>query len=152
MSLVDDVRNTINQNRSGVMYNKNNDSRTLLLAVVILVAVAVMVGYSKFKAQSTWSQYQQPQSQYQQSFANSDAQKVDLLTQAVKKIWDRTKWNSDRLTLLATINNHNLVVVQQSLPKSELILLNPDWTINKMPNRIQLDPQDQAFLQQFLKK
>ena len=79
-------------------------------------------------------------------------QRMERLESAARKIWDRTKWNSDRLTLLATINNHNGVVIKNALPRQELILLNSDWTINRMPDRIQLDQQDQEFLKQYIRK
>lgn len=131
---------------------------------VVVIGLLFMIGACCFalvnsKNVNVWPKSQTPVYNQQSSWMNQPSAapvdlktQVDKLTDATKKIWERSKWNSDRLTLLATINNHNLVVTQQGLPRSELILLNSDWTIDKMPNRIQLDPQDQAFIKQFLRK
>lgn len=74
---------------------------------------------------------------------------IDL---AAQKIWERTKWNSERMTLLATLNNHNLLVLANGHPKSELIFINPDWTINRLPDRIKLDSADIEFMKKFLRQ
>jgi hypothetical protein len=37
------------------------------------------------------------------------------------------------------------------MPKSELIFINGDWTIDKIPNKIHLDQSDQEFLKKFLR-
>jgi hypothetical protein len=145
-----------------------------LFALILVLATGVYT-VVKFKAPiqiqptngaSQWTAQQQPSANpnwpwqpQQPTGPVTTEQKVDSLKAqydkldaAARKIWDRTKWNSDRMTLLATVNNHNLVVISQNYPKTELIFLNEDWTINRMPNRIQLDATDQAFIQQFVRK
>lgn len=77
--------------------------------------------------------------------------KVELLTVGTQKIWERTKWNTDSLILLSIINNNNSFVLKNNYPKSELIFLNSDWTINKMPTAVQLDDEDKEFLRKFVR-
>lgn len=77
--------------------------------------------------------------------------KVELLTVGTQKIWERTKWNTDSLILLSIINNNNYFVLKNNYPKSELIFLNSDWTINKMPTAVQLDDEDKEFLRKFVR-
>lgn len=77
--------------------------------------------------------------------------KVELLTIGTQKVWERTKWNTDSLLLLSIINNNNSFVVKNNYPKSELIFINSDWTINKMPTAVQLDNEDKEFLQKFIR-
>lgn len=77
--------------------------------------------------------------------------KVELLTVGTQKIWERTKWNTDSLILLSIVNNNNSFVVKNNYPKSELIFLNSDWTINKMPTAVQLDEEDKEFLKKFIR-
>lgn len=159
----------------------NNSNPLLLFGVVLILAVGIFVAWKiktdrTVVAQNNWQQGWQQQ-QTQQPWATPGPQPVnpnnwqnpsvttqpleakveqlkrqyETIDAAAQKIWERTKWNSDRITLLATVNNHNLVVMQQNLPKTELIFLNSDWTINRMPNRIQLDANDQEFLRRFVR-
>ncbi len=78
--------------------------------------------------------------------------KYEAIDSAAQKIWERTKWNNDRIVLLANVNNHNLYVIKENLPKTELIHLNADWTIDRLPDHIALKPEDQEFLKKFLSK
>ena len=152
----------------------------LVLILVVGVFLAWKTKTEKNVLQPNWQAQQQPWNNLQQQGGSSSPwnnsgpqqvnpwqnpttnqpleQKFELLKKqyenidtAAQKIWERTKWNSDRITLLATVNNHNLAVQQQNLPKIELIFLNSDWTINRLPNRIALDSNDQEFLKKFLK-
>ena len=113
--------------------------------------------YSQNNWQDTYNQHAQEYQNYQQQYYQQPPQmgveqRVDRLENAARKIWDRTKWNSDRLVLLTTVNNHNTVVIRNGLPRTELIYFNSDWTINRMPDRIYLDKNDQEFLRQFIRK
>ena len=144
----------------------------IVLCVVCVYVVAQNRNSSPFIQQqqqqpynnyySQWDATQQPQAynpyayndynNYQQPPMMGVEQKLERLESAAKKIWDRTKWNSDRLVLLTTVNNHNTVVIRNGYPRSELIYFNSDWTINRMPDRIYLDRNDQEFLRQYIKK
>ncbi len=164
--LESDVKSTIG-NRPVIVQQQQPISPTWLFGLALLLVIGVYTAW-QFKNQNVsqpWAQQPSQQNQSnqqwypQQQYQPTTEQKVDALKiqydkldAAAHKIWDRTKWNTDRLTLLATVNNHNMVVIQHGYPRSELILLNPDWTINKMPDRIQLDPADKEFLKQFVVK
>jgi hypothetical protein len=171
--LESNIKNSLG-NKKKVAKSSQDPSLIWLFGVILLLAVGVFT-VMKFKPPATqwqqpsssasdWYAQQNPQQQpqgwtmpwQQQSSTDQkvDALKIqyDKLDSAAHKIWDRTKWNSDRMTLLATISNHNTVVIQQNYPKIELIYLNEDWTINRMPNRIALDKADQEFLKQFIRK
>jgi len=77
--------------------------------------------------------------------------KVEVLEIATRKIWERTKWTTDRQILQSIVSNNNSSVIKNNYPKSELIFLNSDWTINRMPTAINLDESDKEFLQKFIK-
>ena len=64
----------------------------------------------------------------------------------------RGKWNSDIITLISILNNHNLVVTQNGHPKSDYIYINEDWTIDRLPNHVHLDSQSRAFLERYLRR
>lgn len=137
----------------------NNNNPLFLFAFVFVLVVGIFVAY-KFKTvtipnQTFQSPFQSNLSPLSQQSQPSDIEvlkrQYEAIYGATTKIWERTKWNSDRMTLLGTLNNHNLVVIQNNYPKSELILLNSDWTINRIPDRISLDPTDKEFLKKFVR-
>jgi hypothetical protein len=127
-----------------------------LLACVVLLAAMFyshVRNQQSFQAEQLQQREQLPQQQLPQENNRTQVdQRLDRLESGFKAVWDRSKWNSDKVTLLATIHNHNMVVIKNALPKSELILLNSDWTINRLPDRINLDQQDRQFLEKYLRK
>lgn len=78
-------------------------------------------------------------------------QKVNTLSEATDKIWDRVKQNSDRITLTGTLLNNNFLVESKNLQKSRYIYLNKDWTINRLPDQLTLDAEDREFLGRHLR-
>lgn len=58
----------------------------------------------------------------------------------------------DRLTLMAILQNHNLVVIKNDYPRNELIFVNKDWTIDRLPDRLNMTEENREFISQFLKK
>lgn len=155
-----------------VVKNMNANNNNLAFGIIILMLVAGCYFAYTYKAktsvlpnpQTNWqnmSSSTYPNISQPQPWANTDntaaeiealKRRYDAIYGATAEIWNRTKWNTERMTLLATLNNHNLVVIQQNLPKTELILLNDDWTINRMPDRIRLDAADQEFMRKFIRR
>lgn len=76
----------------------------------------------------------------------------DELRKAQVKIWERTKWNTDIITLMSIVDNHNLAVSRNGYPRSHYIYLNTDWTIDRIPDHVNLSAEDRAFLEKFVKK
>lgn len=141
-----------------------NENTTIVMIIIALAAITYFVWQNKqqnmfadsspmnipnknlqdYSSVPPWYNKQlEPQDELQRKYEAIDA--------AAKKIWERTKWNTDKLILLSTINNNNVSVMQNNYPKSELVYLNPDWTISKMPKAIKLDEEDRLFLQKFLR-
>lgn len=63
----------------------------------------------------------------------------------------RQQITSDKLTLVAIVQNHNNYVIRQGLPLNEIIYINGDWTIDRMPNHISMTPEAEEFLKRFVK-
>ncbi|RDJ35030.1 MAG: hypothetical protein DWQ19_09350 [Crenarchaeota archaeon] len=168
----DDLENQVRAERKNspraVAAPANKDyTWVFLLGILILAVVAAFIffqnkGYTPIAQQpsnnyySQWDRqesynYNNTQDRYNYNRLTTD-QRVDRLESAARQIWERSKWNSDHMTLLATIHNHNMVVIRDARPRSELILLNSDWTINRLPDRIYLDYQDREFLKRYLKR
>ncbi len=161
----DHVKQTLGAKSNGDKMGGKDYSQFFLFGIIIALAVAVFWVLQSRGGNFLQSQQQQPYNNYYSQWDNAGyspytldypmampaEQRIDRLESAARKIWERTKWNSDRITLLGTINNHNTVVIKRGLPRSELILLNGDWTINRMPNRIYLDYKDKEFLKKYVK-
>lgn len=62
----------------------------------------------------------------------------------------RVKWNGDRITLLATVQQENFLTIRNG--GNNFIYFNADWTIDRMPQYLELTPEDKDFLNKYLKK
>lgn len=130
-----------------------------LLAVLLTVGLIGAVVWKRngasvpaVSANDFWRNQAPPTSpppRYRDTVSQAD---FDQLRTTQEKIWERTKWNSDIITLMSIVDNHNLAVSQNGYPKSHYIYLNEDWTINRLPDYVQLDPETKAFLQKFVRK
>lgn len=136
---------------------KDDNSVAFLLVVLGLLVIGFFIAvnkkdgsfFSNLPNVSRWTDsFGENQQVSNLDYLKSEYERLD---EAAGKIWERTKWNSDHMILLATVNNHNLAVLQQNLPKSELIFINEDFTISRMPNRIKLDPADEKFIKKFVR-
>jgi len=133
---------------------KESANGNLTLFVLVLLMICGLYFTWKYK----FVKINQPIINRQLSLEQRQAQKIeelqrqyDGLDATAKKIWDRTKWSTDRVTLLAIINNHNLIVLQQNLPRNELIFLNEDWTINRLPDHVTLTEKNEEFVKKFVR-
>lgn len=141
-----------------------------VLSIVVLVLVAVLVIAWSVKANQTseiaqiqpmpgqdvGNYPQHPQyPQYPESTSPGIISQIQqdqkMQQQTIGRMWERQKWATDRLTLMAMLTNHNTAVSQYNYPKSDMVYLNPDWTIDKMPKYLDLDRDDRVFLQQFMR-
>jgi len=62
----------------------------------------------------------------------------------------RVKWNNDRISLLATVQQENFLTIRNG--GNNFIYFNADWTIDRMPQYLELTPEDKEFLNKYLKK
>lgn len=167
-----ELRNVIGpaKSKAKVNMNTNNTNVTFIIFMSFLLIIGgaavwyVKEGQKALPTPQYQNQYQNPnyypqlnQPNYPQP-SNDLNQKVDalirqyqLLSQNTQKIFERGQWTQDRMRLMGTINNHNLAVIQGNLPRNELIYLNEDWTIVRMPDRIYLDAETQEFLRKFIR-
>lgn len=76
---------------------------------------------------------------------------IEKMQHDLDKTNKRLTWCVNHMTLLAILANENMEIISKGHDRSQLIFLNKDWTINKMPKYIKLDQDDKEFLQQFLR-
>ena len=58
----------------------------------------------------------------------------------------------DRLVLLGIINNNNMAVMKYGYPRQDIIFINENWTIDRIPPHVQLSKKDEEFVRRFLKR
>ncbi len=88
------------------------------------------------------SQYRTMRSEFDRLKADNQKQFADLEK--------RVKWNGDRITLLATVQQENFLTIRNGT--NNFIYFNADWTIDRMPQYLELTPEDKSFLEKYLKK
>lgn len=76
---------------------------------------------------------------------------IEKMQHNMGEIDKKLTWINKRVTLLGVLANENLMILGKGYDKSKLIFLNVDWSIDKMPEHVKLEPSDKEFLQQFLK-
>jgi hypothetical protein len=123
---------------------KQQDNSLLFLIAVVLLGIGVLVAVN-FKQNKFKFPLPIPQvNSYQQPPVENYTDEI------LQHLMAREKWNSDRLTMMGIAFNNNWAVYHNGFPKSDLIYLNKDWTVNKVPPRVQLTPQDRTFVEGFI--
>jgi len=149
---------------------KDNSLNLSLFMLILLLSIGVIVSYnyrshgSVFTSRNSdpqskmWQNYHQDALKQQQNFwnthqKNNNARQQQFETaaeKAIKQTWSKTRWNSERVTLLGILYNNNTAAARQG--SRDFLYLNADWTIDRMPQFLSLDAEDRAFLQRFVKK
>ena len=126
-----------------------------LFLLVLLLAVTLVGTYLYKQGHFTFrTDYLQKYSQSQYTYRDYQYDRDERYrrTDNGDELWRRSRWNSDVVTLMSIVNNHNLVVTQNGHPKSHYIYINEDWTIDRLPDHVYLDSQSRAFLERFVRK
>lgn len=59
---------------------------------------------------------------------------------------------NDKVSLLGIVTNQNNAVIANQRPAEELMFINPDWTVDKMPSQVAVEPTTEIFLKKHLRK
>lgn len=71
--------------------------------------------------------------------------------EAIAKLQEKVKFNSQRITLTGMVLNENFMIVRNNYDKNHLIFFNRDWTLDQMPHYLQLSDADKEYLKKFVK-
>jgi len=146
----------------GIVVKKNKKEWKLWLSIVLIILLATSV--------SVWRHWSQNKDVFQETsykiFQEDDD--VNLVIQSASTTPEANDNKSsvtptatvplvpldqlarDRLTLVAIVQNHNTQLLKSGANTDDLILINEDWTINKVPNRVVLSKNILGFLKQFI--
>ena len=74
----------------------------------------------------------------------------DQAEQVMRDTWNRSATNRDRLTLLGILYNNNVAAARKGT--TEYLPINSDWTIDRYPSHIRLNPEDKAQISKYIKR
>lgn len=151
--------------------NKNNkNNTTIFIACLIVLGILTTFVYDQKTATiSKWwrSKHQNvavvqplpstPQKSYDQDIdelrSTIKKAQTDVLAQQAQlsKLELKTKFNSDRITLVGMILNENFTIMRNNYDKNHLIFFNRDWTLDQMPHYLQLSEDDRNYLKKYVK-
>jgi hypothetical protein len=63
-----------------------------------------------------------------------------------------TTVQNDRMALMGIVNNNNSAVMRYGYSRQDIIFINEDWTIDRIPPHVQLSKEDEVFVRRFLKR
>lgn len=147
----------------------NNNTTTFVACLIILGALTTFAYDQKTAAISRWwqSTHQNiaavpplpptPHKSYDQDIAElrSAVQKAqtDVAAQQalLSKLESKTKFNSERITLVGMALNENFMIMRNNYDKNHLIFFNRDWTLDQMPHYLQLSDADKDYLKKYVK-
>jgi len=127
---------------------QNQDRWALPLLVTVVVLTLVLIG-AVMHTKGYFDSWTKPS--YSQGYSQEQKLNPMMYDHLVRKVEKRSRWNSEMITLISILNNHNLAVAKHGYPRSEYIYLNSDWTIDRIPNRVNLDEEQRAFLRRYVK-
>jgi gas vesicle protein len=151
----EDIVNEIND----VSYTPKNDTNLFL---IILVALGILLVVVFERKTGTISQLFNHESGSESQNVVDDTDnseneieklksQVDQLAESQTDIKSKLKWNKDRVTLMGVLLNENFVIIKSRKDPNSFIFLNDDWTLNKMPQNLEVSPSDREFLQKYVK-
>ena len=69
--------------------------------------------------------------------------------QSLEKLQVRTKNNTEKINLSGILMNENFTIIRNEADRKQLIFFNRDWTIDKMPQHLNLSDEDKEYLQKY---
>lgn len=127
--------------------------------LVVFIGVMVLGTLYNYQLRTGKQIFAWPKVSWQPAFVQEIhdlSAKTDMLRQDLNSLADktnaiekRTKLNNDRVAMLGAL--HNEQEISRIRGDGTTILFNQDWTINKMPKYLKLEPDDRQFLQERVK-
>ena len=77
--------------------------------------------------------------------------KVNEVSKTQKDSEEKLDWVASRLALLGALHSNNFVEAQKSLPNADFIYPDRDWQVDRLPENLDLTPEDRERLGQFVK-
>lgn len=146
----------LNKSKKNIVKQKNN----LFLYFIIIILSFIIIGLlfkkndkfrywiiEHFKIQSTHKQVEDKNESITGKMINIDESFTDRMT----NIEIELKKNSQRIINLGIVFNENFSILEKNNQDENFIFLNHDWSLNKKPENIIVNPEDQPFIDRNIK-
>lgn len=125
------------------MPKKIDDSSWSLIILASFMAIVLMVAFEMKTGKGILDLFNKPHSVIvQKESTESKIAKIETNIADIK----------EKIRILGILHNHNTAVLQSFSFGNELIAINRDWTVNRVPNRIIYQPDDFDFIKKQVKK
>lgn len=140
-----DLENEIADKPHIVVVKQKNNNHSLLYFVItmLLLSLAFTFTYKKFQKVRFWVQDHFKIDNIKNISNTNDNTILDKL----KKIEDDLKKNSDRIKVLGISQNENFAILQHEKSSRNFIMLNHNWSLNRKPEYLTIDPEDEKFIE-----
>lgn len=145
-----ELENEVN-NKPQIIVVKQKQSNHAFLYFVITMLILILCGtfaYKKVQKVRFWVQDHFKIENIKEITEQKDLSIIDR----IKKIEEELKKNSQRIVMLGISQNENFSILSNENPKNNFIILNHDWTLNRKPEHLQIEDEDQKFIDNNIKQ
>jgi len=121
----------------------------IFIVFALLIFLAALYGYKKVSGFRLWVESHfkvEKNKNYHEGkeVDKSHLDRIDVIEEQLKK-------NSKRLNLLGISHNENFSILNKQNPNKKFILLNHDWSLDRMPENIEIQSEDKIFIDNNIK-
>lgn len=114
-----------------------------------MIFLAGLYGYKKVSGFRLWVESHFKVEKNKNHYENKEVDKSSL--ERIDVIEEQLKKNSRKLNLLGISHNENFSILNKQNPNKKFILLNHDWSLDRMPENIEIPSEDKIFIDNNIK-
>jgi hypothetical protein len=121
----------------------------IFIVFALLVFLAGLYGYKKVSGFRLWVESHFKVEKNKNHYEGKEVDKSSL--ERIDVIEEQLKKNSRKLNLLGISHNENFSILNKQNPNKKFILLNHDWSLDRMPENIEIPSEDKIFIDNNIK-
>jgi len=121
----------------------------IFIVFALLIFLAALYGYKKVSGFRLWVESHFKVEKNKNHHEGKEVDKSHL--DRIDVIEEQLKKNSKRLNLLGISHNENFSILNKQNPNKKFILLNHDWSLDRMPENIEIQSEDKIFIDNNIK-
>lgn len=143
---------------------KKKESVTLFVVILIFLGLSTLLLYdyksggnfwcwlkNRFQSTSTTAETPHKPNDDLKSIREEIKKVESQQKDEISKINDKLKTHNNKITLLGMATNENFLIMYNNASRENFIFLGRDWTIDRMPQYLELSEEDKQYLRQFIR-
>ena len=144
-----DLNNELKNDKQIIIVKQNKKSSNGLLIFVIFILIVIFLGLFAYKKVEKFKYWIQNHFKVENiSNIIDDKEKNKNFWDKIDLIEEQLKKNSRKLNLLGISHNENFSILENKNPDENFIILNHDWSLNRLPKNIEINPEDKKFIEE----